>query len=199
MPQRIVASLLHTIVFIVQSIIAIRSIDCLAIRLSSPITSPLSRNIDTGTNNRSSSVSSKCTQQLFLNMCPTTSKVTNTILNDVETPMENTDSAAVPLDESTLPSSTSFIANRAVSRGGAPHDNSDDTANMVTKDHDRFGNHRWFSVKAQGTSKRSRQYLTTSQKMFLRQLLAEGLGSGIIVFFGTGAVMSAILKDALGT
>jgi hypothetical protein len=46
--------------------------------------------------------------------------------------------------------------------------------------------------------KRNRYFLTPPRKQLLREMLAEMVGVGMIVFFGTGAVMSAIAREALG-
>jgi hypothetical protein len=46
--------------------------------------------------------------------------------------------------------------------------------------------------------KQYQHFFTPPQKQLLREMLAEMVGIGMIVFFGTGAVMSAIAREALG-
>jgi hypothetical protein len=80
------------------------------------------------------------------------------------------------------------------------HQATEISASTIEINHDdEFG--RGCSTVHTGTISKERRHLwilTKPQYELLRELLAEGLGTGMIVFFGTGAVMSAILKDALG-
>jgi hypothetical protein len=48
------------------------------------------------------------------------------------------------------------------------------------------------------TKKQGQRFFTPPRKQLLREMLAEMVGIGMIVFFGTGAVMSAIAREALG-